>query len=212
MFQQLFDLGIQYGYQSKSRNLNGQESWGYLKSKLDTAKICQWSMLRLFPDGESTNDISRIYNKVHDELKMHGEDGDEPKYGITHPEWERYHYVLQTIRLPKNEVDGVSIQKIIQIAFNIGQYQAEIDKYNKVINDYVTNNNLDKVKSYVNLEECKPSNDLLEHSIQILHEGLEHLEHLSKNMKGGLPIGISDPYYAKYLKYKSKYLALRKQF
>ena len=41
-FQELFDLVIKYGYESKSRNINGQESWNFIKNKLDSSKICEW--------------------------------------------------------------------------------------------------------------------------------------------------------------------------
>jgi hypothetical protein len=34
--QELFDLGIEFGYKSKINKLNGQESWEGVKNKLNT--------------------------------------------------------------------------------------------------------------------------------------------------------------------------------
>jgi hypothetical protein len=204
-FQELFDLAIKYGYESKSRNINGQESWNYIKNKLDSTKICEWSITRIFPDGEIVYDINLIYSKIHNELKMYGEDGDEVAHKLTHENWERAHYVLQTARLPKKS--DCSIQKILQIAFNIGQYQAanKTKAYNKNVNKFIELNKLDKVKSYVNLNECTPSYEILDGYVELIKDKIEYLP---KAQKGGTK-ELANEYYEKYLKYKLKYIGLR---
>jgi hypothetical protein len=194
-------LVIKYGYESKSRNINGQESWNFIKNKLDSSKICEWAITRIFPDGEIIYDNNKVYSKIHNELKMYGEDGDEVAYKLSHDNWERAHYVLQTTRLPKKS--DCSIQKILQIAFNIGQYQAANKKkaYNKNVNKFIELNKLDKVESYVNLNDCTPSYEILDGYIELIKDKLEYLP---KAQSGG-----ANEYYAKYMKYKLKYLAIR---
>lgn len=200
--QQLFYLAIQYGYQSYAKSLNGQESWNKLKDKLDSTKICEWQISRNFSNGFVSSNIEQIYSKIHDDLEMHGEEGDMDKYSITKVQWERFHFVLQTIRIPKNS--HCSLQKIIQIAFNIGQYRAanENMNYRPEVIEFITSNNLDKVESYINISVCKIYDKLLDESIKLIETTLPTLH------KGGM----NKNYYTKYLKYKNKYLYLKKQF
>ena len=213
-FQELFDLGIKYGYESNSRNLNGLESWNYIKNKLDSAKMCEWAITRIFPDGEVVYDINKIYSKIHNELKMYGEDNDEKIHKISHENWERAHYVLQTARIPKKS--DCSIQKIVQIAFNIGQYMGDNEKktYNKNVNKFIELNKLNKVKSYVNLDTCIPSYEILDGYVELIKDKIEYLpkgqkgQKEQKEQKGGTN-ELDNEYYAKYLKYKLKYMSLR---
>jgi len=199
--QQLFDLAIQYGYESYRNDLDGQESWNKLKDKMNSSKICEWQISRNFSDGRDINYIEQIYSKIHDELQMHGEEDDMNKYSITKKVWERFHFVLQTIRIPKNS--PCSLQKIIQIAFNIGQYMVanENMNYSPEVNEFITSNNLDKVESYIDIHVCKISDELLTESIKLIKTTLPTLH------KGGM----NKNYYTKYLKYKNKYLYLRMQ-
>jgi hypothetical protein len=209
-FQELFDLAIKYGYTSKSRNLNGLESWNYIKNKLDSTKICEWAITRMFPDGERVYDNNIVYSKIHNELKMYGEDGDEEKYKLSHNNWERAHCVLQTARIPKKS--DCSIQKIVQIGFNIGQYKAENKEkaYNKKVNKFIELNKLNKVKSYVNLDTCTPSYEILDGYVELIKDKIEYLP---KAQKGGVGVIANEldevEYYEKYLKYKLKYMSLR---
>jgi hypothetical protein len=200
--QQLFDLAIHYGYISYKNGLNGQESWSKLKDEMDSSQICKWQLSRKFSDGRDINDIRQIYLKIHDDLQMHGEDGDMDKYHITKKQWERFHFVLQTARIPKNS--HCSLQKIIQIAFNIGQYRSanKKDSYSLEVNKFITDNNLDKVESYIDLHVCKISDKLLDKSIKLIKDTLPTLH------KGGM----NKEYYTKYLKYKNKYLNFKDEF
>jgi hypothetical protein len=201
--QELFNLGIDFGYKSKINKLNGQESWGFLKDRLDTTNICNWEITKRIIGAKSSSDIEEIYSYIHDDLKLYGENGDKLKYKIeNHEDWERAHYVLQTIRIPRTSC--CSIQKILQIGLNIGQYMAsnEENKYNDVVNDYVRSNHLNQISSYVNLDRCKIPDALLVQSIELMREQIGKLP--SKQDGGAL-----DLWHSKYLKYKAKYLGLK---
>ena len=199
---ELFDLGIKFGYESKKNNLNGQKSWEKVKLLLDTENICDWNITRIFANKKESSNIEEIYSYIHNDLELYGEDGDEPKYGLTHEQWERAHYVLQTIRIPRTS--SCSIQKILQIGLNIGQYSAsnEKNKYNSVVIDFINFNHLDKISSYLNLDSCKIPDRILDKFIEIMHE---QISMLSVNQDGG----VLDVWYEKYLKYKAKYLSIK---
>jgi hypothetical protein len=200
--QKLFDLGIEFGYKSKINKLNGQESWERVKNLLDTTNICNWEITKKTLDEKESSDIEEIYSYIHDKLKLYGENGDEPKYGLTHEDWVRAHFVLQTIRIPRTSC--CSIQKILQIGLNIGQYMAsnEEKKYDEYVNDYVRSNHLNQISSYVNLVSCKIPDALLVQSIELMREQIGKLP--SKQDGGALDI-----WHSKYLKYKAKYLELK---
>ena len=200
--QELFSLGIKFGYKSKINNLDGQASWKKVKSLLDTNNLCDWNITRIFANDKESSDIEEIYSYIHNDLELYGEDGDEDKYELSHENWERAHYVLQTIRIPRTS--DCSIQKILQIGLNIGQYKAsnKTTRYNKVIYDFVKSNNLNQISSYINLSSCNIPNELLDQSIDIMTKQIESL--LETQAGGSLSI-----WHSKYLKYKQKYLSLK---
>lgn len=193
--QELFDLGIDFGYKSKKNNLNGQQSWLNVKRIMNSDKICEWDISRRL-DKKSSSDINEIYCYIHDELEMHGEEGDEPKYDITHDDWERAHFVLQTIRIPKTS--DCSLLKILQLGLNIGQYRAMNEKtqYDPKVNNFIKKNKLDQISSYIH---CILPSDLIDKAIIDMNKQIELLD---EQVGGNI-------YYHKYMKYKEKYLSLQ---
>ena len=68
---------------------------------------------------------------------MKGEETDENDESNSY--WENYHFVLQLVRIPKN--NKLSLLRLCQIAYNIGQFTA----------DYYKSCYTDKVKKAFNL-------------------------------------------------------------
>ena len=64
---------------------------------------------------------------------------------------------------------------------------------------------MDTVESYVKLNECTPSYEILDGYIELIKDKLEYLP---KAQSGGAN-ELANEYYAKYMKYKLKYLAIR---
>jgi len=203
--QELFNLGIKFGYKSKINKLNGQTSWEKVKNLLDTTNICNWEITKKSLGAKESSNIEEIYSYIHDDLKLYGENGDKLRYKIeNHEDWERAHYVLQTIRIPRTSC--CSIQKILQIGLNIGQYMASNEEkgkeYDEVVNNYVRSNHLNQISSYVNLVSCKIPDALLVQSIELMRE---QISKLPSKQDGG----VLDLWHSKYLKYKAKYLGLK---
>jgi len=66
-------------------------------------------------------------------------------------EIEKDHFFVQLFRIPKLENYKLKVVKVLQIAYNIGQFKAELEKKsydNKIINFFVKNN-LDKFETYI---------------------------------------------------------------
>lgn len=189
--QELFDLGIEYGYTSKSNKLDGEQTWGFVKNEIDKTKICNWNTPRETLEGIPISNTMEIYSYIHDVLKMYGEAGDMDIYHIDKNVWERYHFVLQTIRIPKTS--DCSLLKLVQIAFNIGQYKASNNNipYEEYINRFIELNKLNKVSSYIT-SQCNPDSRLIDTTMRILQEQ---------------PI-----WHIKYLKYKTKYIKLKNYY
>lgn len=145
-----------------------------------------------FEDGEKSNDIEEIYKYVYDTLSMKGDEADA---GID--KWEQMHFFLQLIRIPK--LNDCNIIRLCQIAYNIGQYLADINDliYTKEVKKYFKKNKLSDIKSYVD-DECldKLNKNNLEEIIKLVSSKLFLIE-----QNGG-----DVDYYKKYLKYKTKYI------
>ena len=93
-----------------------------------------------------------------------------------------------------------TLLRICQIAYNLGQYQALYSDYSLTeyftsdINTYYTKNKLNNFYSYVYLDDCQDDEKYT--------ELISKIKNLIPKQKGGN--------YLKYLKYKKKYLLLKK--
>ena len=110
----LFELVKLYATNIRSRNLDGFTSWNNLKDKLkDDNHKCEWNLKFLNKDYQST------YDYFYNTLGMHGEEGDDEKKQDK-KSWEKKHFYLQLIRIPKN--NECNLIRLCQIAYNIGQF------------------------------------------------------------------------------------------
>jgi len=164
---ELFDNIKVYGYYIRLNKLDGLEYWNKIKDfilkpeqlngvcLLNNILKMDWN-INFIIDTESTKstkDKNVIYNFVHENLKVYGEDSDKEKYNIDNNIWEKYNYILQLIKIPKNE--ELNLLTLLQIGYNIGQLSFELlqDKekvvYTKNIINFFVNNKLDDINSYI---------------------------------------------------------------
>ena len=171
MLEQLFENIKVYGRYVRTNKLDGLEYWNKIKTFIqrpeqaeglrEINKIISSSGWKInVKIGFSTNsDINKIYDYVHgdgeNELKIFGEEGDEESKLLDHNVWDQYNIFLQLIRIPKNnpKIDSVGL---LQIAYNLGQLSVCLKKgslYSTQAQEYFKSNNLDKLESYVKINQ-----------------------------------------------------------
>ena len=152
LISELWKIMINYGYETRIKGKDGLERWNYVK--------------KLFPDIKiNWIDSSR---KIYDDLTKLGVIEEES--GLSHEEWERHHYLLQHGRIIHNNPNG-SFARLMQIAYNIGQFRAEQEKKNYPIKQlvYYRTNKLDHITTYINNKYKLPEDmvDILVQNIKL---------------------------------------------
>ena len=166
MISELFENIKVYGRYVRLNGLDGLEYWNKIKkfiskpeqeiglNPLNEILGEGWDIvIRFNPDSKSTSNLQQIYNYVHDELQIYGEEGDIEAKSIVKEDWEKNHFALQLIRIPKN--NPLNLLRLLQVGYNLGQLSAELnlDKtfYTKKFMNYFESNNLNNITSYVSL-------------------------------------------------------------
>lgn len=143
----LFNEMIDYGFYIKSSKIDGLQAWRTKSNSFDNdLKIGTWKHNRITKDS-SLDTLEQIYDYVYNTLGMKGEESTDR----ANPFFEQHHFLLQLARLPKN--DKCTLKKILQIAYNIGQFMASVgsDAYSQDAIKFYHINNLNKLESYVEL-------------------------------------------------------------
>lgn len=194
----VFKQVIRYGKLVREKHLDGLKAWNDIKPLFVQQIGCtNWNISRKHGENVVT-DIQLIYDYVHDDLDMKGDENDD---NSNHELWEKKHFFLQLIRIVKNNPE-FSFVRLAQIAYNIGQLSVYIDTdplFEGHLKEYFYLNELDQITSYVDLSTCEILTEELEQIEEQLNEKLSQLG----SMEGG------NNYYAKYIKYKNKYLELK---
>lgn len=208
---ELFDTVIEYGYQVRKNDLNGLDEWKKIKPEFSADNKCEWSIVRLIGDRK-VYELGDIYDYVHDKLGMKGGDEDQNDENVDQNDWEKFHFFLQLIRIPRNNDKNCSLLRLMQIAYNLGQLKADYKDsvYTDEVKEFYDLNKLEKLDSYVNPEKSNFGTkeyltDLIETVNKTVKNTLRKIEEEKTDQDGG----ANDKYYHKYLKYKAKYLALR---
>lgn len=200
--EELFAKVIEYGRLVRANGLDGLKAWNDIKGLFESQIACrQWNIVRTI-NGQDVSDIQSIYDYVHGDLGMDGDDSDDKS---DHNLWSKKHFFLQLIRIIKNNPD-YSFVRLAQIAYNIGQLSNHIDSdplYEGDALSYYYGNKLNEIGSYIDVSKCDVKSAELEELIQKLDEKIEAM----RKQTGG----NQSKYYSKYLKYKEKYLQLKKQ-
>lgn len=149
----LFNSYLVYGIDVRSNGLNGKDAWGKKISQQDNSqnKISGgWITTRTFYDGTKSSDPLIIYDYLYMKLGMKGELSD--RSNSSNNNFEQFHFLLQTARLVKNN-PICTIERLVQVAYNVGQMLASIDFYCTYpsILQYISVNKLNHVESYINL-------------------------------------------------------------
>lgn len=196
----IFLTVIDYGKIIREKHLDGLKAWNDIKPLFAKQVECgKWNInIKI---GETiVSDIKTIYDYVHDELGMKGDENDD---NSNHELWEKQHFFLQLIRIIKNNPE-FSFIRLMQIAYNIGQLSNYIQSdpiFTEEIRAYFYGNALDQVGSYVDISKCEFDAD----ELNIITDQLdEKIALIKESQNGG-----NDEYYAKYVKYKNKYLELK---
>jgi hypothetical protein len=177
MLSILFENVKSFGYQVRKNKYDGLEYWNKIKKYLlneeniDLVKRINntigldWN-LNIKIDNFNTNNLNIIYDYVRDELKMYGEENDIEIYSLNKEILERNHFYLQLVRIPKN--NKLDLIRLLQIAYNLGQFscvKTEEEYYNSEVINFFEQNNLDELKTYIDLtsesaKEIKINNDI----------------------------------------------------
>jgi len=164
----LFNEMIHYGFYVRSSKLDGLNAWQEKSSSLDNnLELGKWKHNRIIKDG-SLDTLEQIYDYVYNTLGMKGEESTDR----INPFFEQHHFLLQLARLPKN--DKCTIKKILQIAYNIGQFMASVssEAYSTQAIEFYHINNLNKLESYVELTQTAQTGGVIEYNLNIYNKYL----------------------------------------
>lgn len=171
MLELLFENIKVYGRYVRTNGLDGLEYWNRIKIFIQRPEQAEgleeinkiirssgWE-INVKINSSTNSDINQIYNYVHgdkeNELKIFGEEGDEEAKSLEHNVWEPYHFFLQLIRIPKNN-PKIDLLGLLQVAYNLGQLSVclkEGSVFNSKAIEYFKSNNLDKLESYVKIND-----------------------------------------------------------
>jgi len=148
LIYKLWENTINYGYNTRKNKKDGLERWNYYKKLIPDCKIV-WK-----------DTTKNIYKNLQD-LGVNADDN-ETLSGMTHEKWERHHYLIQHGRIIHNNPSG-SLVRLLQIAYNIGQFRVELEKEIYPIEQlqYYILHELNKVTTYISDISCIPD-DLVE--------------------------------------------------
>jgi len=186
--KKLWKETLDYGYNVRRNNLDGLKSWQDVKSKYSNMYI----------DGyEKGISMKEYFSFIAKDKYIPGSDKEEhtkSKFKIGSDELdntvESHHFYIQHFRIPELEKYKLSVLKLLQIAYNAGQFKAESEKnnlsYKKDFVEFYKTNKLDKIDTFIDKK---------------------YIDMIPKmKVTGG---SKNDIYYAKYMKYKGKYLELK---
>uniref|UniRef100_A0A6C0EFP6 Uncharacterized protein n=1 Tax=viral metagenome TaxID=1070528 RepID=A0A6C0EFP6_9ZZZZ len=133
---------INYGTYVRKNKLNGLESWQLLKKMFGTVNKSYDLNLENLEELRKKVDYKEI-GKEDENAKL-TVDGTEMSNDIEHD-----HFFVQLFRLPKvNNKDGkLQFLKLMQIAYNIGQFKAE--NYDKSVAHFFKKHKMRKLRTYV---------------------------------------------------------------
>ena len=135
----IYDLWEEFtnvGYMIRKSDKDGNAGWESIKVLIPTLSVV-WS------------EKSKTYFDKLVELGVNGAETPEVAT-LSKSEWERHHYLIQHGRIIKRNPEG-NLQRLLQIAYNAGQFKAELEKDAYPIDQlkYYLVNDLNKVTSYI---------------------------------------------------------------
>ena len=188
----LWDHTLNEGYRIRKNKLNGLEGWQPLKNAFSSAQVEKFKV-----NGNHIDSVNRCLKKgldVSDLTDSYIEcDGINVSNSIVNGD-DRGHFLVQHFRIPYLENFSLSLLKLMQIAYNAGQFKAaqENDEYTPLVVDFYTSHDLFDIRTFID-------EDRINEKIYIDLPNIQSIQ-----------LG-SSRFYHKYQKYKSKYLS-KKQY
>lgn len=140
--EKLWQKIYEYGLFVRKNDMDGLDAWNKIKVILQKYnKDCEWL-------PEATN----RYSEMKAKFNIVDEDNDSSWSADKKQLWEETHFFFQHSRIPYNSrTSGANLLRLMQIAYNAGQYEAEKEKnsYDKEKINYYVNNHLESYISYV---------------------------------------------------------------
>jgi len=134
----LWEEFIQYGYNIRLKAKDGKLAWDSVKVLIPDLKI-EWI------------EKSKTFYTMLGSLGVNlSESPEEAK--MSKDKWERHHYLLQHGRIVHtNPNEKATLVRLLQIAYNIGQFKRELEKelYTPEQLKFYINNDLNKVTTYI---------------------------------------------------------------
>jgi len=186
--EKLFNTVINYGYYVRLNKIKGLDAWNEIKKDINkddekniklSSKINNWN-ISININNKKTSDILLIYNYFKYEMNLHGDENDKEQYKLDDKTWERNHFYLQLIRIPKN--NACNLQRLLQIAYNIGQLVCEM-KRKKIKEEniiFFIMNRLYSINTYVKVNLYILSTEMLDYISEIKSAIMEKITKINK--------------------------------
>jgi hypothetical protein len=180
----LWNHVVEAGYNVRKSKCNGQNMWQPFKNLYSKYQVKDQAKIIV---NNSIDDLIKQINYVKNE-----DDSDHLNVNITvknllfENKIEIHHFIIQHFRIPLMEKNELSLVKLLQIAYNVGQAQSELENktYDEHIIEFYNENKLNKLETFID-------------------PNIANSDIVTKQQIGG--------YEYKYNKYKAKYKKLVKQ-
>ena len=144
--QQLFDIIKTYGINTRKNSpIKGLENWNKIKSSLPLFQTTWLPHVK-----EMYQHMKEVLGIIEDE-----------KDALSHEQWEYHHFFLQHVRIPTLNFDQASLMRLMQIAYNAGQYSACLDHYSAELKKYYIDNKLDCLETYMSPDDIVMMDDFV---------------------------------------------------
>lgn len=148
--QKNWNIMVQIGFDIRSNNKDGHKEWQPYKLKYENYKN-NFPLLAAFQ--ELVNNLNyQSFDAEHEKVMILINDR------ILNNEIVAEHFFVQHFRIPKMVGKVISVTKLMQIAYNVGQLKAVFQNeivFDENIKEYYTKHELDKLDTYVDGKYCK---------------------------------------------------------
>jgi hypothetical protein len=145
LWQEILDIG----YSTRINNKDGLQVWQPLKKQYQDSNL-------KFQINENFIDLTKKINYSH---RLSDNDHEKVLITINYTMLDNTvpdeHFLIQHFRIPIMMNFNLSLLKLLQIAYNIGQSKAvfELNKYNQDIINFYKENRLGELTTYIKIDE-----------------------------------------------------------
>jgi hypothetical protein len=139
----IWDSVVKYAESINEKGIPGLQAWNTICPILKEIDL----------EGCWTSESLLFYNQLKDLNILEDRTVCEEKC----VDWEKHHFLLQHGRIPHNNKNSPSLLRLLQIAFNAGQFNFYREKgeieYNKERIDFYNKNKLSEYTTYMNFDQ-----------------------------------------------------------